>query len=162
MAGGGYLILMEYSGLKTANVPELEPGLWRRVVHWLGSIGSRTERGENKTVDHHGQAAAVPSLAEVPQPTAATEFLRRSFEKLQAATQSEAGRPEGRSIPAFIAGEQVYRNPKVWGPTGLDVPLMQDEAYRDALALDTEILRLGKEDDQRDRERAPGDTQTDQ
>lgn len=144
--------------LKPANVPERESGGLRRLFQRLGSLILRTEQGENETLKHHGQGEAVPVAAREEAPSNATEILRQAFIELRDATATEAGRPEGRSVPALIAGEQVYRDPKVWGPSNPSGPLTVDKNYGIAMDRHRAVLRLAREERENERRSPTQDT----
>lgn len=132
---------MEHSSLNTASVPELRgPSRWQRLRRWLGVIAFH-KREDDQTVDNGGgrqtrQAKATGTNGNGQVNTDA--IFREMLISRWRATENEAGRPEGRVVPALVLGEQRYPDPSVWGPK-TEKPLMQDEEYREALAFLTRL-----------------------
>jgi hypothetical protein len=134
---------MEHSSLNTASVPELR-GLsrWQRLRHRLRAIAFH-KREDDLTVNDAGgkqlleaRAAGTNGGGNGQVDTDAT--VRGMLISRWRDTANEAGRPEGRVVPALVLGEQRYPDPSVWGPK-TKTPLMQDEEYREALAFLTRL-----------------------
>jgi hypothetical protein len=140
--------------LSTASVPQPKSlTWWQRLRRRLGSIGFHERGGEqavqtgggNQMAQAQGNGANPNQIGNGSSSTNgsngngnghinAEELFDTMLIERWEANKNEAGRPEGRVVPALKLGEQRYPDPRVWGPE-TDGPLMQDEGYREALAL---------------------------
>lgn len=88
----------------------------------------------NGSGNHAVQSPSAEAAGLTQQQSDTDALLDRKLIDRWNATENEAGRPEGRVVPALVLGEQRYPDPSVWGPE-TERPLMQDADYRAALAF---------------------------
>jgi hypothetical protein len=133
---------MKHPESETDSVPEQQrSSSWWRIRRWLGLVGSTSQREGNDTVIDSQLGASrlnAPKGGSAEKQAAKRSdtdalFNRKLAERWKA-TEHEAGRPEGRVVPALVLGEQRYPDPSVWRPD-IAEPLMQNEDYRKALAF---------------------------
>lgn len=130
---------MEHLPRNTASVPLLQGGgLWQRIRRWLSAIAGQPHgEGSGKVSNGNGNQAVQSPNAEavgLEQQSDTDALLDRKLIDRWNATENEAGRPEGRVVPALVLGEQRYPDPSVWGPE-TERPLMQDPDYQAALSF---------------------------
>lgn len=144
--------VIEHSRLDTDSVPGRQgPGRVQRLLSWLGGIKAFFQWGNKRVSNGSGGSQAVRfssattsngaaalsadggTAVATPQRSETDIYFNRKVGARWDATKNEAGRPEGRVVPALVLGEQRYPDPSVWGPK-TKKPLMEDESYRAALA----------------------------
>lgn len=132
---------MEHSPLLDDRVAEHEGlSLWRRMRHWLGAKTMHPmAREASETVNGQSGEQGKPQ-GESPQPEGAQPtpadplqsagaIFEKAYVEHMKATENEAGRPEGRTVPELVLGAQRYPDPRMWGPENGGVPLTKDEQY---------------------------------
>lgn len=112
-------------------------GRWRRFRQWLGAIGSRsTDREASGSVSYQDRdyATQLRINDESDDACDVNAIVDASVERHREVTKNEAGRSEGRIVPALVLGAQRYPDPSIWGPN-IDTPLTEDETYGEVTEL---------------------------
>lgn len=137
---------MEQKRPNTVRFPDLSgSGIWARLRRLLGSRESRREVDETVSNGNGSGNGAGNPAGEAPAAVKERSFeVEKIFNEQVVDTwddsKNEAGRPEGRGVPALILGAQRYpKDPSVWGPDDVDGPLMQDEKYRETIKFLSEL-----------------------
>jgi hypothetical protein len=69
------------------------------------------------------------------------QIVDEAVAKHHEATKNEAGRPEGRLVPALVLGPQRYPDPSIYDPEGVTKSLTVDEDYGDTVEFLLDVAR---------------------